>query len=253
MFEDGSRVEVAVNRRGEERGTGTWYLPCRTAAQAIEHDRVPAWDPVDNTQHRSHDGDVAVVFVGRFDDGEMTVGYQQMSNGTVDRACGTQLSYHPPSPDGMPPSPLVHDLYETMTVRVAPSKLAGAGEGLFARRALVRGDVCAFYSGALCAHAEVDTRPWECNDNTISLDDEWVIDVPKAFASVEHYAASLGHKANHSHTLQNAEYFFPCFHPRFGLIKGIRAIKDVTAGDEILVVYGYTDEMPSWYHHADAT
>ena len=52
---------------------------------------------------------------------------------------------------------------------------------------------------------QVDARDWRENSNTISLDDDWVIDVPKQYASTNVYCASLGHKANHSFT-PNSKY-----------------------------------------------
>ena len=54
-----------------------------------------------------------------------------------------------------------------------------------------------------------------------------------------------GHKANHAFA-NNAEYV-PVYHPRFGHIKGIRAVKPIAAGSEVLVNYGYTNQMPKWY------
>ena len=128
---------------------------------------------------------------------------------------------------------------------------------------------------------KVDKRAWRDNDNCISLDAEYAIDVPKASASLSAYCATLvlslalshslfaslaraahslclcthyvpthrhtpqGHKANHAFA-NNAEYV-PVYHPRFGHIKGIRAVKPIAAGSEVLVNYGYTSQMPKWY------
>lgn len=47
---------------------------------------------------------------------------------------------------------------------------------------------------------QVDSRDWAVNGNTISLDEDTVIDVPQPFDQLENYCASLGHKANHSFT-----------------------------------------------------
>ncbi|MEQ2208219.1 Histone-lysine N-methyltransferase setd7 [Xenoophorus captivus] len=51
----------------------------------------------------------------------------------------------------------------------------------------------------------VDSRDWALNGNTISLDDDTVIDVPQPFDQTERYCSSLGHKANHSFT-PNCQY-----------------------------------------------
>lgn len=47
---------------------------------------------------------------------------------------------------------------------------------------------------------QVDSRDWAMNGNTISLDEDTVIDVPQPFDQLQNYCASLGHKANHSFT-----------------------------------------------------
>lgn len=52
---------------------------------------------------------------------------------------------------------------------------------------------------------QVDNRDWALNGNTISLDEDTVIDVPQPFDQTERYCASLGHKANHSFT-PNCKY-----------------------------------------------
>jgi len=51
-----------------------------------------------------------------------------------------------------------------------------------------------------CLAHQVDSRDWALNGNTISLDDETVIDVPEPYNHAAKYCASLGHKANHSFT-----------------------------------------------------
>lgn len=59
-------------------------------------------------------------------------------------------------------------------------------------------NVCFVFFFLLCH--QVDSRDWALNGNTISLDDDTVIDVPPPFDAVKRYCASLGHKANHSFT-----------------------------------------------------
>ncbi len=46
--------------------------------------------------------------------------------------------------------PLLRDAYESLRVYVAASP--GKGEGLFAKIALVSGEVAAFYNGQSCSH-----------------------------------------------------------------------------------------------------
>jgi len=138
------------------------------------------------------------------------------------------------------------DPYEAYYVDVRDSTLPNAGEGLFMRRSAPEGTLVCFYSGIKVPQADVDKRDWEQCANTLSLNygDDLVVDVPSD--SLPNYQASLGHKANTSYLLQNAEYC-QCVSPRFGLTKGIRLIKHVKKDDELFVDYGYMDEFPDWF------
>ncbi|XP_004073641.1 histone-lysine N-methyltransferase SETD7 [Oryzias latipes] len=148
---------------------------------------------------------------------------------------------------------LLPDPYESQRVFVADSKIKGAGQGLFAKKDSEPGTVMAFYNGVRITHSEVDSRDWALNGNTISLDEDTVIDVPKPFDQTERYCASLGHKANHSFT-PNCKYD-PFVHPRFGQIKCIRTLRAVQKEEELTVAYGYDHkptgqndpEAPDWY------
>ena len=138
----------------------------------------------------------------------------------IDAGC---IAEHPQLPDPL----------EAARVFVGPSRLPGAGEGLFAQVALPPGAVVAFYSGVRLTHDCVDARDWEANSNTLAIDDSVVVDVrgmrckpgagwrrseeaavsherrgwqvPAELASIDRYCASLGHKANHSFDKQNAQ------------------------------------------------
>ncbi|XP_037531053.1 histone-lysine N-methyltransferase SETD7 [Nematolebias whitei] len=95
---------------------------------------------------------------------------------------------------------LLSDPYESKRVFVAESLIRGAGQGLFAKTDAEPETVMAFYNGIRITHSEVDSRDWALNGNTISLDEDTVIDVPQPFDQIDKYCASLGHKANHSFT-----------------------------------------------------
>ena len=149
-------------------------------------------------------------------------------------------------------NPLVPDHYEQHYVCVSNSLIAGAGEGLFAKRELTPHQVISFYNGTRVSHETVDNRSWIQNSNTISLDEEVVIDLPEAFSKLDKYCASLGHKANHS-DLSNS-YYDKFTHPRFGRIKCIRAGREIAPHEEITVNYDYhhlngddEQDLPSWY------
>ncbi|XP_023133628.2 histone-lysine N-methyltransferase SETD7 [Amphiprion ocellaris] len=148
---------------------------------------------------------------------------------------------------------LLPDPYENQRVFVADSMIRGAGQGLFAKMDAEADAVMSFYNGVRITHSEVDGRDWALNGNTISLDEDTVIDVPQPFDQEDRYCASLGHKANHSFT-PNCKYD-PFVHPRFGHIKCIRTLRAVHKDEELTVAYGYDHEptgkngpeAPDWY------
>lgn len=108
--------------------------------------------------------------------------------------------------------PLLCDVYEQDRVYVKKSLIENAGEGLFARIVLKADEVASFYNGVRLSHDEVDSRDWSANGNTLSLDENTVIDVPAEYASTDVYCATLGHKANHSKE-PNCKYDV-FYHPR---------------------------------------
>ena len=69
------------------------------------------------------------------------------------------------------------------------------------------------------------------SDYRIRLNGDWDMDIPKGYHQLKQYCATLAHKANHSFT-PNVEWgIFE--HPRFGLIRSLRAIRDLKKGDEV--------------------
>ncbi|XP_077388837.1 histone-lysine N-methyltransferase SETD7 [Festucalex cinctus] len=172
--------------------------------------------------------------------------FEVIPNGAVytyDKSTSTCIATHA----------LLPDPYESQRVFVADSLIKGAGQGLFAKTDAERDTVVAFYNGIRITHSEVDSRDWALNGNTISLDEDTVIDVPQPFDQTERYCATLGHKANHSF-IPNCKYDM-FVHPRFGSIKCIRTIKAVQKDEELTVAYGYEHEVtgkngpeaPDWY------
>ena len=109
--------------------------------------------------------------------------------------------------------PLLSDVYEKDRVCVKRSLIENADEGLFAKVDLQEDEVVSFYNGIRLSHDEVDSRDWSLNGNTLSLDEDVVIDIPLESASTEIYCATLGHKANHSKH-PNCKYDL-FYHPRY--------------------------------------
>jgi histone-lysine N-methyltransferase SETD7 len=102
-------------------------------------------------------------------------------------------------------------------------------------------------AGVRLTHDVVDGRDWKLNSNTISLDEDTVLDVPGDLSSCSAYCATLGHKANHS-SAPNACYdVFD--HPLHGCIKCVRALQDIAPLQEITVDYGFdgVDGYPDWW------
>jgi histone-lysine N-methyltransferase SETD7 len=110
------------------------------------------------------------------------------------------------------------------------------------------GRVCdAGCTGVRLSHEEVDGRDWELNSNTISLDEDTVLDVPQRYSSTDSYCATLGHKANHSSSANACYDVFD--HPLFGFIKCVRALQHIPRWQEITVDYGFDGEhgYPDWW------
>ncbi len=64
----------------------------------------------------------------------------------------------------------------------------------------------------------------------MSVTEDTAVDVPPPYDKLENYCASLGHKANHC--FHNNAQYEPYEHPRLGLIKCLRTVREVAAGEE---------------------
>uniref|UniRef100_F6YBN1 SET domain containing 7, histone lysine methyltransferase n=2 Tax=Monodelphis domestica TaxID=13616 RepID=F6YBN1_MONDO len=203
--------------------------------------------------------DGRTTIYGKFIDGELIEG--KLATMSVEEGKpyfelipGSSLYHFDKStPSCISTNPLLPDPYESERVYVADSHIPSAGEGLFSKVAVGPNTVISFYNGIRITHQEVDDRDWDLNGNTLSLDDETVIDVPEPYNHTSKYCASLGHKANHSFTPNCIYDVFA--HPRFGPIKCIRTKQAVERDEELTVAYGYDHnppgksmpEAPEWY------
>jgi len=201
--------------------------------------------------------DKQTALKGRFKDGELIEAQLAIINYKADDFTYTDqdtlFTRDVSTRDKISNYPFVRDPFENKRSFVAQSTIPCAGEGLFSKIDVAADEVMSFYNGIRLTHKEVDARDWKYNSNTISLDEETVIDVPEDLSDLATYCASLGHKANHSFT-PNSKYD-RYDHPRFGKIKCIRTIKPVKAGEELTVEYGYdhnglginNPDAPQWY------
>ena len=117
----------------------------------------------------------------------------------------------------------LRDLWDILHVYVAPSQAQCAGEGLFARRDIKKGDLVALFSGARKRHFRNETFEW--SDYCIKVDESCSIDIPDFYIDVDHYCATLAHKACHS--FKPNSRFDILYHPRFGRIMAIFAKQDL--------------------------
>ena len=144
-------------------------------------------------------------------------------------------------------NPVQPDPYEEQYVIIGKSSIPGAGEGLFAKKAVPAGLLVSYYNGEYIDHKTVDARSWRYNSNTISLDDSVCLDVPLSHALSRQYRATTGHKVNNSRE-NNCEYT-RAFHPFYGQIKAVQTTQPVAAGEEFFCRYDYKDEPrpPAWW------
>ena len=145
--------------------------------------------------------------------------------------------------------PTRRDPYEVRHTVVEKSTVQGAGQGVFALHDLPANFLAVYYNGCLVSHEQVDSRSWRFNANCISLDADFVLDVPNAYASDKRYCATTGHKVNSvtGDNAPNCEYV-RAFHPFYGNIKAVRTLVPVKQGQELFTSYAYVNERrpPAW-------
>jgi len=148
-------------------------------------------------------------------------------------------------------SPDLPDPYESRLVQVKSSSVAGANQGLFARKKIQPNTVLAFYHGRKVRPQAPEEATWEQNGYKIfdpSVEDG-TVDIPEEYRSLESYSASLAHKTNHSF-VPNSE-FMVYNHPRFGVVPCIASKHTIAKDEEIFVRYGYElNYCPTWYRDA---
>jgi len=139
-------------------------------------------------------------------------------------------------------APLMCEPWEHERVQARTSDMSGAGEGLFARRALKKGELVALMNGK----KSPPCLDQEWSDYRINLNGDTDIDIPEDMRSVTQYCATLAHKANHSFT-PNCRWG-RVDHPRFGLIISLVALRDCAPGEEVTVNYRLPLHLaPVWY------
>jgi len=127
--------------------------------------------------------------------------------------------------------------YHTQTemgLRVCPSSIPGAGNGLFATRTFIAGERIAKYYGERLSNEEYQARyvNQEMGVYGIEIDEETVLDARRTDSGVARYACDY-----HGSPLgQNAEFVIVI--DADGCSVWIIALQTIRAGDEIFVDYG---------------
>ena len=86
--------------------------------------------------------------------------------------------------------------------------------------------------------------------NSIFTDRYTDLDIPDDYVNLDQYCATLGHKACHTFGKRKNARFECLWHPRFGSIMSVVALKHILADEEILVSYNYDLRYaPEWYQN----
>jgi len=202
--------------------------------------------------------DLTTTICGSFDQGRLTRGHLSRLVGHTSKF-GIPVPHTKPVP-GSPiisydlsttfrisKNPLESDPYETRYIYVKESQTPGAGEGLWAKTLIRKGQLAAIFNGLRQRHiwgAKTTPRVW--SDYRISCGKDVDLDIGKSQESLSNYHASLAHKTCHSfHPNTNFNSFW---HPKFGPCMSVITKRDIQPGEELFVSYNYQLETaPEWY------
>lgn len=162
-----------------------------------------------------------------------------------------EIMYDPSTFMRISRDPLVTDEYEDETVYVKQSTTEGAGEGLFARRRILGGELVSLFSGSKIIkdsnRKSIKYGDEDWSDFRLTLDKSVDLDIGPEHQLCSQYRATLGHKACHSFEHKNS-VFREFEHPRFGRIMSVVAVKDIEPDEEVFVSYNYCVSLsPPWY------
>jgi histone-lysine N-methyltransferase SETD7 len=239
--------EAAAQVEGSRSQVGVYFYPDFTTVI------VGLWE-----DHLLVQGQASSLTHACFSEAGWTLRFGDLSGPTV--------AYSPPSHYSLGAPPTLKDPMESVTVEVEQSRIPGAASGLFLKRAVIAGEVVAFYSGFII-HCESSLRALdrrelsndaehERNMYNLALDlpgeeENLCIDIPTDMGNnVSMYNATLGHKVNHSFE-PNSEFILFSAHPIFGTVMALAAMEDMLPGQELTVNYGYNftaePEQPPWF------
>ena len=183
---------------------------------------------------------------------------------------GPKFHYNLSSNETVGDMPLVPDPYEAMTIKLETSSVPNSGHGIFTKRDVKEDEILAFYNGfRFIGKLEQELHKKKCENETEGETEEIrskkcakyrisnylgdLIDIPPYLDDINLYNATLAQKVNNKFKPFINAAFGNIEHPRFGAIVTVWAIKDIKAGEEIFLNYGYnakaesTRELFSWY------
>jgi len=160
---------------------------------------------------------------------------------------GQVYEFEEPGRKTIAKNPLLPEPWEATLSYVKQSNLDQGGEGLFCKQKRPKGSLVAFYNGIrLNSSSILMEERYGRSDYRIRLNANRDLDIPKGYESSSKYCATLAHKINHTFS-PNAEWTL-FEHPRFGLIRGVKAERDLLQDEEILINYQMNlAGSPEWY------
>jgi len=205
--------------------------------------------------------DLQTALLGEFNDGVMVAArparleaieiVNDIAVPTFTRLPGDLVGYSLSTLTSVGANPLTEDPYEQRTCKVENSHVEGGGQGLYANRDIEKGEVIAFYNGVRLPYkVGGEKEVWESSGYKIFVNADYKsgerIDLPGDLIYLENYRATLGHKMNHCFDYNCTEWFFA--HPRHGVIPCVTSLRNIKAGEEFFLHYGYDPlNCPSWY------
>jgi len=156
------------------------------------------------------------------------------------------------------------DPFERKQVHVGISGKSGGGEGLFAKRQFLPGELVSYFSGVRTFEEDFlfDNMTVEEENEATSyyfgleenspgwwgLPEGQVLDIPIEMRSITKFRTTLGHKTNCAFFEEQNTEFDTVRHPVLGPIVILVASKPIAKEEEVLTSYNYDlKEAPDWY------
>ena len=114
-------------------------------------------------------------------------------------------------------------------VEIKESKISGAGQGLFAKKKIKKGDFICWYYGVYVDRASVENGYYESDYLLTLRGQDLVIDASDPLSCYGRYI-------NDSLSMKKTNSSFVSYENTYSA--GVKAIKDIKKGDEIYISYG---------------